>query len=81
MSNDNIVFKSPHIQEALPDLVDLAKKAREVCNDRNLCFVIVVHDPAVPDRYVASNIPQEYALALLSYTVGSSGHGAPKKIR
>ena len=80
MSEDKIIFASPHIQEALPDLVELTKKAREACNERRLGFVIIVHDQTYSDSYVASNLPQDVALAMLAYTAGTGGHGQPKKI-
>mgnify|MGYP003450326504 CR=1 FL=1 len=80
MSEDKIIFASPHIQEALPDLVELAKKAREACKDRKLGFVIVVHDPEAVDSYIASNLPQIVALALLEFTASTHGHGPPKNV-
>ena len=80
MSEDKIIFASPHIQEALPDLIELTKKAREACNDRKLGFVIIVHDQAHSDSYIASNLPQDFALELLQYTGGTGGHGPTKKI-
>lgn len=73
-------FASPHIQEALPDLIELSKKAREACNARKLGFVIIVHDPVAVDSYIASNLPQEAALVLLAFTANPSGHMPPKSV-
>lgn len=76
----DVPFKSPHIQEALPDLKELALKAREVCNERKLAFVIIVHDAVTVDSFISSNVPQEAALELIGLSAGT-GHGAPRKIK
>ena len=59
---DDVPFKSPHIQEALPDLKELALKAREVCNERKLAFVIIVHDADAVDSFISSNVPHIVAI-------------------
>lgn len=79
--SDAVVFKSPYIQEALPELNALATKAREACNERKLAFVIIVHDQEAVDSYIASNIPQEQALQLLALSAYGHGHGPPKTIK
>lgn len=83
MSDDapSPVFRSPHIQEAVPDLAELARQARTICNERRLGFVIVVHDPEAVDSFIASNLPQPQALELLSLSANHHGHGRPKPIK
>lgn len=79
MSDGPIKFRSPHIQEALPDLNALSEQARVVCNERKLGFVIIVHDADTVDSYLSSNIPQGAALELIRFTGETTGHGAPRK--